>query len=44
MIKEAKLYNGERTLSSVNGAGKQIATCKNEIKVLFNTIHKDTTK
>ena len=28
LIKEARIYSGEKTASSINGAGKTIATCK----------------
>ena len=28
MIKEARTYDGEKTVSSINGAGKTTATCK----------------
>ena len=35
MTKEANIYNGERTGSSISDAGK-----KNEIRALSNTIHK----
>ena len=42
---EAKLYNGAKTASSINGAGKtgQLHE-KNEIRTLPNTIHKDKLK
>ena len=45
MTKEARIYNGEKTLSSINGAGKtgQLHV-KNEIKTLPNTIHKKELK
>ena len=44
-IKEARLYNGAKTASSINGAGKtgQLHV-KNEIRTLLNTIHKDKLK
>ena len=28
MTKEARIYNGEKTVSSISGAGKTAATCK----------------
>ena len=42
--KEARIYNGAKTASSINGAGKtgQLHV-KNEIRTLPNTIHKDKT-
>ena len=42
LVKEARRYNGEKTASSVSGAGKtgQLHV-KNEIKTLPNTIYKD---
>ena len=45
MIKEARLYNGGKTVSSVNGAGKtgQLHV-KKEIRTFFNTIHKNKLK
>ena len=45
MTKEAKIYNGEKTVSSVSGAGKtgQLYV-KNEIRTLPNTIHKNKLK
>ena len=43
--KEARIYNGAKTASSINGAGKtgQLHV-KNEIRTLLNTIHKDKLK
>ena len=43
LIKEARVYNGEKTASSVSGAGKtgQLTHKKNEIRTLPNTIHKN---
>ena len=43
--KEARIYNGAKTASSINGAGKtgQLHE-KNEIRTLPNTIHKDKLK
>ena len=45
MTKEARIYNGEKTASSINGAGKtgQLHE-KNEIRTLPNTIHKNKLK
>ena len=45
MTKEAKIYNGEKTVSSISGAGKtgQLHV-KNEIRTLPNTIHKNKLK
>ena len=45
MTKEARVYNGEKTVSSVSGAGKtgQLHV-KNEIRTLPNTIHKNKLK
>ena len=42
MTKEARLYNGEKTVSSTNTAGKtgQLHVKKNEIRSFFNTIQK----
>ena len=33
LIKEAKIYNGEKTASSINGAGKKIgrASCRERV-------------
>ena len=46
MTKEARLYNGGKTISSTNGAGKsgQLHVKKNEIRSFFNTIHKNKMK
>ena len=45
LTKEARIYNGAKTASSINGAGKtgQLHV-KNEIRTLLNTIHKDKLK
>ena len=45
MTKEARLYNGEKTVSSISGAGKtgQLHV-KNEIRTLPNTIQKNKLK
>ena len=46
LTKEARIYNGAETASSINGAGKtgQLHVKKNEIRTLPNTIHKDKLK
>ena len=46
MTKEARIYNGEKTASSISGAGKtgQLHVKKNEIRTLPNTIHKNKHK
>ena len=45
LIKEARIYNGEKTASSISGAGKtgQLPV-KNKIRTLPNTIHKNKSK
>ena len=45
MTKEARIYIGEKTVSSISGAGKigQLHV-KNEIRTLPNTIHKNKLK
>ena len=45
MTKEAKIYNGEKTVSSISDAEKtgQLHV-KNEIRTLPITIHKNTLK
>ena len=45
MTKEARIYNGEKTVPSITGAGKtgQLYV-KNEIRTLLNTIHKNKLK
>ena len=45
MTKEARLYNGGKTVSSTNGAGKtgQLHV-KDEIRSFFNTMHKNKLK
>ena len=45
LIKDARIYNGEKTASSVSGAGKtgQLHV-KEEIRTLPNTIHKNKLK
>ena len=43
--KEARIYNGAKTASSINGAGKTgWLHKKNESRTLPNTIHKDKLK
>ena len=46
LTKEARIYNGAKTASSINGAWKigQLHVKKNEIRTLPNTIHKDKFK
>ena len=43
MTKEAKIYNGEKTVPSISGPGKNWTARqqKNEIRTLPNTIHKN---
>ena len=45
LTKEARIYNGAKTASSINGAGKtgQLHG-KNEIRAIPNTIHKNKLK
>ena len=41
MTKEARIYNGEKTVSSISGAGKLDSYMqKNEIRTLPDTIYK----
>ena len=45
MTKEARIYSGENTVSSISGAGKTDSYMqKNEIRTLPNTIHKNKLK
>ena len=45
LTKEARIYNGAKTTSSINGAGKTGELhIKNKIRTLLNTIHKDKLK
>ena len=45
MKKEARTYNGEKTASSISGAGKLDSYMqKNEIRTLVNTIQKNKLK
>ena len=42
MTKESRIYNGEKTASSISGAGKTGQPLeKNDIRSLPNTIHKN---
>ena len=45
LTKEARIYSGSKTASSINGAGKtgQLYV-KEEIRTLPNTIHKEKLK
>ena len=46
MTKEAILYNGEKTVSSTNDAGKtgQLHVKQNEIRTFINTIYNNKLK
>jgi len=46
MTKEARLYNGGKTFSSISGARKteQLYVKKNGIRKLFNSTHKNKHK
>ena len=45
LIKEARIYNGQKTVSSISGVGKLDSYMKkNEIRTLLNTIHKIDSK
>ena len=44
LTKKSRIYNGEKTASSINGAGKTGQLLKNEIRTLPNTIHEDKLK
>ena len=45
LTKQARIYNGEKTISLTSGAGKTGQTLvKNETRTLFNTIHKNKHK
>ena len=42
MTKEARIYNGEKTVSSISGAGKLDSYIqKSEIRTFSNTIHQN---
>ena len=44
-IKEAIIYSGEKTTSSISGAGKlDCYMLKNEIRTLLNTVYKKLTQ
>ena len=44
LTKEARIYNGAKRASSINGTGKTGQLHVKEIKTLPNTIHKDKLK
>ena len=46
MTKGAKIYNREKIVSSINGAGKtgQLHAKKSEIRTFFDIIHKNNLK
>ena len=48
MTKETRIYNGEKTTSSISGAGKsgllQVKKKKKEIRMLLNTVYKNKLK
>ena len=45
LTKEARIYNGEKTATSISGAGKTgRLVSKNEIITLANTVHKNKLK
>ena len=46
LTKEARVYNGEKTISFTSGSGKtgQPLVKKNETRILSNTIHKNKFK
>ena len=45
LIKVARIYNGEKTISLTSGAGKTgQPLLKNETRTLSNTIHKNKLK
>ena len=44
LTKEARIYNGAKTASSINGVGKTGQLHVKEIRTLPNTIHKDKLK
>ena len=45
LTKEARIYDGAKTVSSISAAGKTGQLCvKNEIRTLFNTLYKDKFK
>ena len=44
LTKDARIYNGAKTASSIHGAGKTGQLHVNEIRTLPNIIHKDKLK
>ena len=46
LIKEARIYNGEKMVSSISGPRKTGELCvkKNDIRAIPNTIHKNKLK
>ena len=45
MIKEARIYSGEKTASSISGAGKTGQLCVKEWnRILPNTMHRNKLK
>ena len=45
LTKKARIYNGAKTASSINGLGKPNSYVqKNEIRILPNTTHNDKLK
>ena len=45
MTRESRIYNGEKTASSIRSAGKTTQLhVKNEVRTLPNTIHKHNSK
>ena len=46
MEREAKIYNGEKLISSIRGPGKtgQLHVKKNEIKIFSHTIYENKLK
>ena len=45
LTKEARIYNGEKTISLISGAGELVNHLKkNETRTLSNTIHKNNSK
>ena len=41
LTKEARIYDGEKTVSLTSGAGKTGQPIVKETRILSNTIHKD---
>ena len=44
LTKEARIYNGEKTISLISGAGKTGQPLINETRTLSNTTHKKKLK